>query len=373
MLQVIGAQVIVEGVEKHNPLNEGSILWITETKSPLGLIDEIFGPVKHPYYVVRYNSETEIPNGILAGTLTSYVPEFADHVLNRKDIYNKGYDASGANDEEMSDEAEFSDDEKEAEFKKMQKMTKRGMNEQKPGNNKNTKKGKNKVGSWKNQPASQQTPPVNRAQASSNEHQHNFFPASGQGLATGTGLIPPFLAGAQTTGFNIPMNGVWPNGMPCQQPHGALFSNGFPATSVPWLSHNSNPHPSQMPVPNALPIYQQVDPGQRLLSAAGLQGGLFNAFGQSTHGQVFLQNNLNQTMLGMALQGPHFQPTMNAGEQGIFPNGLGLQVHQNYNVPQSNAEASNQFNMGTSSTRGRQPNRRGGGRFAGGRSQQQHR
>ncbi|KAJ4974363.1 hypothetical protein NE237_007537 [Protea cynaroides] len=43
---------IVERLEHHSPLNEGSILWITETRSPLGLVDEVFEPVKNPYYVV---------------------------------------------------------------------------------------------------------------------------------------------------------------------------------------------------------------------------------------------------------------------------------------------------------------------------------
>ncbi|WJX40823.1 hypothetical protein P8452_28258 [Trifolium repens] len=141
VMSTLGAQVIVEGVEKHEPLNEGSILWLTESRKPLGLVDEIFGPVKNPYYIVRYNSESEVPAGIQGGTtLVSCVPEFADRVLNNKDLYRKGYDASGANDEELSDEVEFSDDEKEAEYRKMQKMTKRGVNDQNPGKRKNNKK-----------------------------------------------------------------------------------------------------------------------------------------------------------------------------------------------------------------------------------------
>ncbi|KAK2651024.1 hypothetical protein Ddye_018513 [Dipteronia dyeriana] len=92
-LQVLGAQVIVEGVEKHNPLNEGSVLWITESRSPLGLIDEVFGPVKNPYYMVRYNLDSEVPTGIHVGTSISFVQEFANHVLNDKNLYKKGYDA----------------------------------------------------------------------------------------------------------------------------------------------------------------------------------------------------------------------------------------------------------------------------------------
>ncbi|KAL1811574.1 hypothetical protein ACET3Z_021639 [Daucus carota] len=64
---IVGAQVIVDGVEKHGPLNEGSILWITEKRSPLGKVDEIFGPIKNPYYTVRYNSGNDVPTGIQQG------------------------------------------------------------------------------------------------------------------------------------------------------------------------------------------------------------------------------------------------------------------------------------------------------------------
>jgi H/ACA ribonucleoprotein complex non-core subunit NAF1 len=38
----------------------------------------------------------------------SFVPEFANHVLNDKNLYKKGYDASGEFDEELTKEAELS-------------------------------------------------------------------------------------------------------------------------------------------------------------------------------------------------------------------------------------------------------------------------
>nr|CAD1839290.1 unnamed protein product [Ananas comosus var. bracteatus] len=134
---MLGDRVIVEGLEKHNPLNEGSILWISESRKALGLVDEIFGPVKNPYYVVRYNSDKELPAGISAGTPVSFVPEFANHILNEKELYKKGYDASGENDEELNDEVEFSDDEKEAEYRKSLRQAKRGANDrQQHGNRK---------------------------------------------------------------------------------------------------------------------------------------------------------------------------------------------------------------------------------------------
>ncbi|XP_020276575.1 H/ACA ribonucleoprotein complex non-core subunit NAF1-like [Asparagus officinalis] len=125
---ILSSRVIVEGSEKHNPLNEGSILWITETRLPLGRIDEIFGPVKNPFYIVRYNSDDEVPQGISTGVAISFVVDFANHILNEKCLYEKGYDASGIDDEEATDEVEFSDDEKEAEYKRSLRQSKRDAN-----------------------------------------------------------------------------------------------------------------------------------------------------------------------------------------------------------------------------------------------------
>ena len=120
----MGERVIVEGSVEHSPLIEGSILWITESRAPLGIVDEIFGPVKNPYYLVRYNSADEVPSGISAGTTVSFVAEFADHILNIKELYAKGYDESADHDEE-ADEPEFSDDEEEAEYKRSLRLAKR--------------------------------------------------------------------------------------------------------------------------------------------------------------------------------------------------------------------------------------------------------
>ncbi|XP_020260701.1 H/ACA ribonucleoprotein complex non-core subunit NAF1-like [Asparagus officinalis] len=130
---ILSNRVIVEGSEKHSSLNEGSILWITETRLPLGRIDEIFGPVKNPFYVVWYNSDEEVPQGISIGVAISFVVDFANHILNEKYLYENGYDASGIDDEEAADEVEFSDDEKEAEYKRSLRQSKRDANYGKQG------------------------------------------------------------------------------------------------------------------------------------------------------------------------------------------------------------------------------------------------
>ncbi|XP_020596942.1 H/ACA ribonucleoprotein complex non-core subunit NAF1-like [Phalaenopsis equestris] len=126
---IMGNRVIIEGSVLHNPLNEGSILWVMDTRLPLGLVDEIFGPVKNPYYIVRYNTEEEVPAGIRVGVAIAFVAEFASQILNDKELYRKGYDASGENDEEVDNEVEFSDDEKEAECKKSLREGKSAVNQ----------------------------------------------------------------------------------------------------------------------------------------------------------------------------------------------------------------------------------------------------
>ncbi|PKA57137.1 hypothetical protein AXF42_Ash002441 [Apostasia shenzhenica] len=122
---IMSNRVVVDGSISHNPLDEGSILWVTHSRRPLGIVDEIFGPVKNPYYVIRYNSEEEVPKEVSVGVAISFVMEFASHILNNKELYRKGYDASGDNDEEVDDEVEFSDDEKEAEYKTSLRQVKR--------------------------------------------------------------------------------------------------------------------------------------------------------------------------------------------------------------------------------------------------------
>ncbi|MCO5598096.1 hypothetical protein L7F22_052187 [Adiantum nelumboides] len=126
----VGVSLIVEGTEGQPPLSEGSILWLTEVRLPLGIVDELFGPVKKPFYVVRYNDASELPEEAKEGAKVSYVREFADFVLNNPDLYTKAFDNTGENDEDLSDsEVYFSDDEKEAEYRRSKPRMKRGNSE----------------------------------------------------------------------------------------------------------------------------------------------------------------------------------------------------------------------------------------------------
>ncbi|KAF8039581.1 hypothetical protein BT93_B1944 [Corymbia citriodora subsp. variegata] len=392
VLSILGAQVIVEGVEKHNPLNEGSILWITETRTPLGLVDEIFGPVKNPYYMVRYNSEAEVPAGIHQGTLISSIPEFASYVLNEKNLYKKGYDASGENDEELSEEVEFSDDEKEAEYRRMRRMAKRGTNvdDQRAENRKNNKKKvRSRESNWKNGKPSPQQLPARVAQPVSNQTQHQISPrapsldygnftttsAIQPGNMGGIGTNSPFPLMQPNSGSILPLHEAWVNGLPLQQPMGPIFSNGIP-NGMPWPPQG-NQFPFQMPLTNQMPFRQQFDLSQGLLPNMVLPLGQSNTLGP---GMVpwpnpMGQNDCNQMTAGVGAFGQSGHPIFNAGGQGFQFNGNRVDQSRYAQPPAATpcpTDAPGPFKQrGPSFGRGKKPYRGRGGRFSGGRSQQQ--
>ncbi|KAI9086620.1 hypothetical protein K1719_031214 [Acacia pycnantha] len=320
VLSIVGTQVIVEGMEKHAPLNDGSILWITETRTPLGLVDEIFGPVKNPYYTVRYNSENEIPKGVRVGTLISFVVEFADHVLNNKDLYKKGYDASGLNDEEVSDEAEFSDDEKEAEYRKIHKMMKRGLSDKNHGKQSKHKYNK-EMASRNNGPAAPPYPVP-----SSSTHNHEKFPPF-SGIRPGPFVAPP---------FQPPNNGVWTNGMSLMQPQtGLLLPNGFPPNGISLFPGNAQ-NPYQLPM-TGLP-FQPPLPGTDIFAQP----------------MFYPQGLLGAHPMTFGMNFPQIQASVNGGgQQGSSPYGMQPERNHNFQSGPDNLHAPNQVRPGGSANRGR--------------------
>ncbi|KAL8242360.1 hypothetical protein R6Q59_012662 [Mikania micrantha] len=294
VLSIMSSQVIVEGLEEHKPLSEGSILWVTESRTPLGVVDEIFGPVKNPYYIVRYNSETEIPTGIQQGSLISFVPEFADYVLNNNSLFKKGYDASGENDEECSEELEFSDDEKEAEYKRMLKMSKRGSSGEKNTRMKKDKKSRNRGGKLKN------------------DHQPS---ASSQSNISSSG--PQAFSQAP----NTMSSGVLPQGFPSIRSQNMGFpANGFPSNVPPFMQQNFIPQPFQnMGLLNLAPtpFGPQFNTAHCQMFPHNFAQGGFGAFASWPLGMP--QNNFNQLQPGppMMFQGLTLGPAM--------PNGLQME------------------------------------------------
>ncbi|PUZ65305.1 hypothetical protein GQ55_3G213200 [Panicum hallii var. hallii] len=404
---IMGERVIVEGSVQHNPLNEGSILWITESRIPLGIVDELFGPVKNPYYLVRYNSEEEVPAGISAGTSVSFVAEFADHILNMKELYAKGYDASADNDDQ-EDEPEFSDDEKEAEYKRSLRQAKRQTDRQhEPNKHSGDKKRSQPRGGGfrKDMPPRNRDAPIPGQQSHPRFHSSDMAPAVAENKARSLGpqnapmssptMLPPgpmnpampspvHLANQMGGCFINPAqqflpqqpNMVWPGGLP-PPPHANMGVDGAAlAASImqnllaganqfqqQMQNQNFGGFLNQMPMPFPQFMPQTGMPANQLPFGGGPPAGnsLFGAAPQMPMGQ----GNFGQLPPHMASgnrqeQGP--RPGLPNDPRGFTnpaqPHGDGAE----HSPPQF---SSGQFNQGSSSFRGGRPQH--GGRHSSGR------
>ncbi|KAF8719339.1 hypothetical protein HU200_024042 [Digitaria exilis] len=394
---IMGERVIVEGSVQHNPLNEGSILWITESRTPLGIVDELFGPVKNPYYLVRYNSEEDVPAGISAGASVSFVAEFADHILNMKELYAKGYDASADNDEQ-EDEPEFSDDEKEAEYKRSLRQAKRQTDRQhEPKKHSGDKKRSQPRGSGfrKDMPPRNRDAPTPGYQSQPRFQCSDMAPAGpenttrsmGPQTAPSPAMLPPgpmnpampspvHLANQMGGCFINPAqqflpqqpNMVWPGGLP-PPAHPNMGVDGAALTASimqnllaganqfqqQFQNQNFGGFPNQMPFPQFMPPTGM--PANQLPFAGGPQ------VGNSPFGAV-PQMPMGQGNFG---QPPPHLVSGNRQEHGprpgfanpAQPHGDGEHSPQQF--------SSGQFNHGSSSFRGGRQQQQRGGRHSSGR------
>ncbi|KAK9832441.1 hypothetical protein WJX74_010358 [Apatococcus lobatus] len=122
---VIEGIIVVQAPEQSPALREGSVLCL-EDRKPLGRIEEILGPVLCPIYALRYAGDGgEMPAQVAPGRRVCSVDRFS-HKLEEADLSAKGYDNTGQLDgkPEADDEVQFSDDEQEAEYRRLN-VTKR--------------------------------------------------------------------------------------------------------------------------------------------------------------------------------------------------------------------------------------------------------
>jgi H/ACA ribonucleoprotein complex non-core subunit NAF1 len=108
-------------------LDTGSVL-CKEDRSIIAALSDTIGSVRDPAYAVVFESEEEIKElGLSMGMTIFYSVQHANYVFTKDLKAMKGSDASNINDEEVAgDELEFSDDEKEQEYKRNRKASKRG-------------------------------------------------------------------------------------------------------------------------------------------------------------------------------------------------------------------------------------------------------
>ncbi|KAJ9560985.1 hypothetical protein OSB04_006145 [Centaurea solstitialis] len=301
--------------------------------------DVVKGPIRsknevqHLPLVPAVNATIEphhqiLPVGVVLSSRQSLDEPFQKKKKNNN-LYKKGYDASGENDEELDNEIEFSDDEKEAEQKKMLKMSKRGSSEQKKGNAKKDKKLRNRK---------------NNHQPSPNSQANEF---AGRLPTNGPGVSPVFSPGPPAPNLARP-SGVWPNGFPSIQLQNMGFPpNGFPP-NVPYMQPNFNQQPFQnLGLPNVAPFHPQFNTNGQQMFAANL-----GAFTSWPAGMPL--NNFSQLQVGPPMALP-FNPSMNIQPQGVvMPNGMQMGNSGGMRPPMGN--------------RFPNPFQRGGGRFQGGQS-----
>ncbi|KAF7552272.1 hypothetical protein G7Z17_g4417 [Cylindrodendrum hubeiense] len=111
---------------EYQVLDSGSVLCTAE-RVVIGAVAETIGKVLQPMYTVRFSSEEDIKSlGLEVGMKVFYPVEHASFVFTEPLKNLKGSDASNLHDEEVGDdEMEFSDDEKEAEYKRAIKQKKK--------------------------------------------------------------------------------------------------------------------------------------------------------------------------------------------------------------------------------------------------------
>ncbi|KAL7328435.1 hypothetical protein PS15p_206705 [Mucor circinelloides] len=136
IFQVIDNVIVIhcKPHSEYSTLDQGSLL-VYENREVMGEVFETFGPVARPYYSVRFNDAKEINQEFAkVGQDVYFVPSYqkTQIVETEKLRKMKGTDASNVYDEEVGeDELEFSDDEKEMEYRQRKnrekKMKKKGL------------------------------------------------------------------------------------------------------------------------------------------------------------------------------------------------------------------------------------------------------
>lgn len=133
---IVDNTVVIKSVTpgEYQVIDTGSVL-CTASRTVIGALADVLGKVQEPLYTVRFNSTAEIKElGLEVGARVFYSASHANYVFTEALKNMKGSDASNLHDEEVGeDEVEFSDDEKEAEYKRMLKQKRREKQAEKGG------------------------------------------------------------------------------------------------------------------------------------------------------------------------------------------------------------------------------------------------
>lgn len=129
--EVVEDKVVVCANVFNGVLDLDNIIF-SETREPLGYLDDVFGQIENPFYLIRlFPGKDAADFRLFKGQTVNFVKAKARQVDKTSLLAKKGCDASNAFDEELlDDEMEFSDDEQEKEVivKKKQQKNKNKVN-----------------------------------------------------------------------------------------------------------------------------------------------------------------------------------------------------------------------------------------------------
>uniref|UniRef100_M4C457 H/ACA ribonucleoprotein complex non-core subunit NAF1 n=1 Tax=Hyaloperonospora arabidopsidis (strain Emoy2) TaxID=559515 RepID=M4C457_HYAAE len=129
-VSVPGLIMTIKSTSNTKLLDEGSVLCL-EDRTVLGCVDEVFGPVLMPMYLVRFETAASMPETATKDATVFYATEHTTYI-DPEMIKDIGTDASDIFDEE-ADDTECSDEEAEAILKRGNRKRNRG-NAQVTGN-----------------------------------------------------------------------------------------------------------------------------------------------------------------------------------------------------------------------------------------------
>ncbi|PHH75619.1 hypothetical protein CDD82_4368 [Ophiocordyceps australis] len=131
VVHIVEGVVVIKAVTpgEYQVLDTGSVL-CTANRTVVGVVAETIGTVIQPMYTVRFAAESSDNDddlvsalGLQVGTKLFYPVDLASYVFTQPLRNVKGSDASNMHDEEVGDDdLDFSDDEKEAEYKRSVKQ-----------------------------------------------------------------------------------------------------------------------------------------------------------------------------------------------------------------------------------------------------------
>lgn len=131
IISIVESTILIQGYTsgEYQVLEPGSLL-CTQDRKVVGDVNDTIGRVQQPLYSLLFDTEQEqlIQGlGLVVGSELWYVNSHSKFVFTEPLRGLKGTDASNLHDEEAGDdEVEFSDDEKEAESKRLKKLAKKG-------------------------------------------------------------------------------------------------------------------------------------------------------------------------------------------------------------------------------------------------------